>query len=356
MWVVNHRTLLPAEVPILRSLGWEVFVAKIVPDHDPGFRSSGVAYDYDADLSLPGTALQVLNRHDFYERSWSPTVTGIINTYFQAFVTQLTWYVTPLSEAARKFPGRIIVRAFGRETPRTYTEYATSELYPTLLSDVRSLGERFTFGQGYDNLAEIEAPELRDRARTIAVPLPASFFEHRDQWRGGGSHAVFLCPAIAPGTYYGDIYERIKHYFGGLPHVIFGRQNAEIPDPAVLPYLTDAELVELYRTAPVFCYPQTEPRHIHYSPLEAVVVGTPTLYLRGALMDTLLARADLPGACADAAEMAAKARRLIEGDVGLAEAIRATQGRVLDTFDADLARRQWASVLPDTDLPGTAGA
>jgi hypothetical protein len=128
--------------------------------------------------------------------------------------------------------------------------------------------------------------------------------------------------------------------------VIFGRQNIEIADPAVLPYLTDAELIELYRTAPVFCYPHTEPRHLHYSPLEAVILGTPTLYFRGALMDTLLGGADLPAACADTAEMAAKARRLIGGDAALAEAIRSTQGRVLDAFDTDLARRQWAAVLP----------
>ena len=147
------------------------------------------------------------------------------------------------------------------------------------------------------------------------------------------------------------IYEGIKRDFGDLPHVIFGRQNIEIADPAVLPYLTDAELIELYRTAPVFCYPHTEPRHLHYSPLEAVILGTPTLYLRGALMDTLLGGADLPAACADTAEMAAKARRLIGGDAALAEAIRSTQGRVLDAFDTDLARRQWAAALADTALP-----
>jgi hypothetical protein len=357
LWVVNHKTLLPAEVPILRSLGWEVFIPKVVPDHDPGFRSAAVAYDYDAGLGLPDTALQVLNRHDFYERSWSPTVAGIVNTQFQVVVTHLSYYVTPLAEAARKFPGRIIARAFGREAPRTYTEFATLRSCPTLLSDLKAVGERFTFGQGYDNLAEIEAPELRDRAHTITVPLPADIFRHRGRWRGGGPSAVFLCPSIAPGNYYGTIYEGIKRDFGGLPHVIFGRQNIELPDPAVLPYLTEAELVELYATAPVFCYPHTEPRHIHYSPLEAVVVGTPTLYLRGALMDMLAEGADLPAACADTAEMAAKARRLIEGDAGLAEAIRATQGRVLDAFDAGLARRQWAAALPDTALPGAvAGA
>lgn len=356
MWVVNHKTLLPAEVPILRSLGWEVFIPKIVPDHDPAFRSSSVVHDYDAELGLPKTALQVLNGHDFYERPWSPTVAGIVSTHFQAVVTHMTNYGASLSESARKFPGKIIARAFGREAPRTYTEFATSPRYPDMLSEIRAVGDRFVFGQGYANLADVEAPELRSRALTITVPLPPEFFKHSGQWRGGGTKAAFLCPSIAPDNYFGAIYRGIKRDFGDLPHVIFGRQYAEIADPAVLPYLSDAGLVELYRTAPVFCYPHTEPRHIHYSPLEAVVVGTPTLYLRGALMDMLMDGADLPGACADTAEMAAKARRLIEGDAGLADAIRATQGRVLDTFSADLARRQWDAALHGAPPPGGEGA
>jgi hypothetical protein len=348
MWVVNHRTLLPAEVPILRALGWEVFIPKVTPDHDPTFRSAFVTHDYDGTLGLPRTALEVLNRHDFYQRPWSPTVAGLIAEHFQVYVSQLSYYAAGLAEAARKFPGRIVVRVFGREAPRTYTELATTENYPSMLADLAAIGERFVFGQGYSNLAEIESPVLQRRAHTITVPLPASFFEHRDQWRGGGQHAVFLCPTIEKGGYYETVYEGIKRNFGDLPHVIFGRQSRTIADPAVLPYLTDDELVELYRTAPVFCYPQAEPRHIHYSPLEAVVVGTPTLYLRGALMDMLLGGADLPAACVDTAEMAAKARRLLGGDAELAGAIRATQGRVLGAFDPGLARRQWAAALADT--------
>ncbi len=147
---------------------------------------------------MPDTALQVINGHDFQQRPWSPTVAAIVNARFQAVMTHLSYYVAPLAEAARKFPGRIVARAFGREAPRTYIEFARSESRPTLLSDLRAAGERVVFGQGYDNLAEIEAPELRERAHTIAVPLPGDIFRHRDRWRGGGSRAVFLCPSIAP--------------------------------------------------------------------------------------------------------------------------------------------------------------
>lgn len=76
-----------------------------------------------------------------------------------------------------------------------------------------------------------------------------------------------------------------------------------------------------------------------------MVIGTPVLYCRGALIDTLAGRADLPGACATTEEMRAKASRLLAGDHPFAAAIRASQQQVVGTFSSDLAREQWAAVL-----------
>ncbi len=52
LWIVNHQTLMAAEVPILRSLGWEVFVPKLTPN-DPSYRSAGFSHEYDRALALP---------------------------------------------------------------------------------------------------------------------------------------------------------------------------------------------------------------------------------------------------------------------------------------------------------------
>ena len=104
LWIVNHETLMGAEVPILRSLGYEVFIPKLVPD-DPQYRSSAVSYEYDAGLRLAPATLAVLNRHRFYERPWPPTVASIVNDHFEILVTTVSHYTMPLSEAARKFHG-----------------------------------------------------------------------------------------------------------------------------------------------------------------------------------------------------------------------------------------------------------
>jgi hypothetical protein len=354
LWIVNHKTLLPAEVPILHELGWEVFVPKIVPDHDLHYRSAAATHEYDMSLTISPTALAVLNGQNFYERDWSPTVTGIINQNFQVVVATFSFYVTPLSEAARKFRGIVVARVFGREHPARYSDLPRVTRRPSLLQELAAIGNRFVFGQGYETLAEIEEEPLRSHAHTLTVPLPAHVFQHQGTWRGGGSDATFLCPGVTDGGYYQAIYERDKRDFGDLPHVFFGRQLGPVNDPAVLPYLTDSALLDLYAATPVFVYPSTEPRHVHYSPLEAMVVGAPVLYRRGALIDTL--GTNLPGACTDTAEMREKALRLLAGDRVLADTIRATQGRVLSTFDAKLARQQWAAVLADATVSAKATA
>ena len=346
LWIVNHRTLMAAEVPLLRSLGWEVFIPKLIPDHDPGYRSSAITHEYDAALRLPDTALRVMNAHNFYERVWSPTVEAIVGSYFDVLITNFTYYTTPLSESARKFPGRIVARAFGREHPRTYSEYIEYGRHKRLIQELVAAGDRFTFAQGYANLADNEVAELRRRAHTITLPLPEAARRRQDTWHGSGGDAVFLCPSIHNGPYYQAIYREIKRDFGDLPHVIFGRQDGVVDDPAVLPYMSDDDLFELYARAPVFVYPHTEPRHVHYSPLEAMTIGTPTLYMRGALIDLLAGHADLPGACATVAEMRAKTVALLSGDKPLADAIRSTQHRVLESFAPELARKQWLAVLP----------
>jgi len=243
-----------------------------------------------------------------------------------------------------KFQGLLIARAFGREHPLTYGEFREVVPHPSLLEDIRLLGRRFIFGQAYDNLAEVEEVPLRGRAHTITVPLPKFIFKHANTWTGTGSNAVFLCPSIGDNGYYKGIYQAIKRDFHDLPHVIFGSQIGPVRDPAVLPYLSDDALVDLYRSAPVFVYSSSEPRHLHYSPLEAMVVGAPVLYLNGGLIDRL-AGTKLPGACANVAEMKIKARSLIGGDRTLAGAIRSSQGCVLETFAPEVVKRQWAVAL-----------
>ena len=239
LWIVNHKLLIPAEVPLFRDLGYEVFIPKIIPSHAT-YRSGEVTWEHDATLTIPRSALDVLNAHEFYGpdyqgRQWSPTLRHIINTYFDVLITSMSAFVAPLRESVHWFRGLIIARAFGLVRTQTYAAQLEWLQMTPLLEEIARIGPRFVFAQGYANLAEIEPPALRNAAHAVALPLPPRIFDYEGSWRGIGDAAILLCPAIEAQGYYRDLYQSIKRDFGDLPHRIFGRQVEQIPDPCVLP-------------------------------------------------------------------------------------------------------------------------
>jgi hypothetical protein len=343
LWIVNHQTLLRSEVPLLRELGFGVFVPKRLPAVSD-YRSGAVDFSYDASLQLPAYALKVLNTHEFYEDPWGATLETILNRYFDGLITTLTAFTTPLFEAIRKFDGLIVARVFGREVPQSYSAFFASKEGTEVLDRIEAMGQRFVFGQGYNVLAEVEDRRLARRAYTIPVPAAGLVWARVREWRGGRPVVLLLCPDIRNGGYYEALYGWLKVVFGNLPHLIFGRQTVPVEDPAVLPWLTDGELLELYSQAAVFAYPSREPRHVHYSPVEAMIIGCPVLYMKGALLDRL-AGIPLPGCCNSDDEIVLKSRQLLSGDSNLAKEIQDSQRRVADLFHPDSAYREWSVVL-----------
>jgi hypothetical protein len=346
LWILNHKTLLPAEVPILRSLGFAVFIPKKLPN-TPDYASTIVDYSYDAELGLSDEALEVLNSHKFYEEPWSATLVKILNLYFDIVTTSV--YPLPLIETVRTFRGCVFVRVFGREKPARYTPFFENGTHPSMLEQIEAMGSRFVFAQGFDNLGQIEDVRLSRRARTIAVTLPDSIWHRKDTWMGGRPEILLHCPHIHT-AYYAHRYAELKEIFGGMEHVIFGPQDAPVDDPAVLPYLSDDDLLKLYTDTSVFAYLSVEPRHLHYSPIEAMIVGTPVLYRSGGMLDHLAAQ-PLPGRCGDIGEMREKARRLQMGDREFASMIRRSQAQIVAAFSTSVAKRQWADVLSEVSCP-----
>lgn len=339
LWVVNHKTLMDVEVPILNQAGFSVFIPKRVPD-DPGYRSAKIDYQYDAALQLPAEVRSILNSHAFYTAPWSATLTQILNRYFDGLITSVSAYTTPLFEAISKFDGLVVARVFGREDPARYTTFFGE----TWLEAVKGLGGRFVFGQGFSNLAQIEDGRLASRAVTLPLGVPPLVWSRQGSWKGKQPTLLALCPNILDSPYYGKIYKDLKAAFRDLPHLIMGRQNERPRDEAVLPYMTDGELLDLYARVAVFAYPSQEPRHVHYSPIEAMIIGCPVLYRSGGLLDTLAGR-PLPGACRDVDEMKAKAAALIAGAPDLRDQILATQHLIVETFSTATSSKAWEGLL-----------
>lgn len=339
LWALNHRTLMPDEVGLLRGLGWAVYTPRVLPR---GEQSTKVEDWPDETLGVPDEALAVLNAHPFYERNWSPTLAYVINRFFDVVVS--AYYPSCYVSAVRLFRGMVIGRVFGRESVRSYSELAASWGVPGLEEAEAAMGDRLVFGPSADGIADNEPPAVAARAVTLPLPPPGWALRAAGTWTGEERRLQFLCPLIATHPYYGALYRTIKANFGDLPHVIFGKQSAPVEDPCVLPMLSEDDLLDLYARSRAFLYLSREPRHLHYSPLEAMVVGAPVLYLRGSRLD-IEAGTDLPGACGDLAEMRAKARDLLDDGGSLAREVRDGQKLILSRYSAEAARDAWRSVL-----------
>jgi hypothetical protein len=284
LWLLNHKTLMPYEVPLLLSLGFEVFTPKVIPE-EADFRSGSVTFDYDASLTIPPDALRRLNEFDFYTTEWSADITAIVNRYFGTVYT--IPYSIQVREVVRKFEGQVMFRAFGMANTRIYERGLAALFDDWIFAEIYALGDRFWFAQGYEQLAEVEPPLIANRAIFLPVGVPKSFWKTENTWTGIDRRILFACSNCVTNTYYRNVYETFKREFGHLPHVIVGAQDVPVDDPNVLGFVSDEEMTRLYRECAVLYYHSTEMRHVHYSPVEAAISGMPVVYFEQSLLGTL---------------------------------------------------------------------
>ena len=335
--LMYHGTLQRAEVPILEALGFEIFI--------PSGLDRGVAVPRNTErLTIDNHSLCVLEKQHFYEDAWTPTLSKIINSEFDVIMTPV--YQVPLLQALTHFEGPVIARVFGRDGQATYAEmfehYGCDHL-------IKSNLNRFMFGQAYSNIAANEPAFLRKTSQTIGCSIPKTTWDKRDTWVRRRDDILFLCPRFETVPYYRDRYIEFKAHFGSMAHSIVGGQDRPSKDPTVLGWLSDEELFAQFASSAAFVYTSPEPRHLHYSPVEAMIVGAPVLYLRGTMLSTL-AGASLAGECASLQDMREKAERLVSGDTPLQEAVIAGQPRILSWFTDEVIREQWRVALTRLQL------
>lgn len=337
LWLYNHSTLMKSEVAILRELGYEVYVPKVIP-----FDVS-VAVDWEADklLTIPSDAIETLNRVDFYTQQIPAEAMDVMNRYFDMAIFGI--FVEPLKSLVLHYKGILIFHPFGLEDGMSYSKVLELNTGMWLLKKIEEIGNRFWFGQSYENLMEIECEFFKKR--TIYLPIGMLDTEIVDKWHGSAKKVLFICPRIQINPYYEEIYKQFKNDFKDIPHSIGGAQPIPVEgDKTILGYLPQKEYEDLYPSHSVMFYHSVNKRHIHYHPFEAVKCGLPLVYMGGGLMDKLGGR-NLPGRCETLKEAQNKCKRIIKGDKRLAEKIRKAQGVLLEKMSYNYCMEQWKEAL-----------
>lgn len=344
LWLLNHKTLMPYEAQLLSELGYEVFTPKIIPNA-PDFRSGTVDFGFDSTLTIPQHVLSKLNQFNFYETVWPPEIVSLLNRYFG------TIYVIPhglqAKEAIQKFAGQIMLRAFGLDNSRPYAHFLKLVYGSEILADIAALGDRFWFAQGYEQLVECEPPLIADRAIYLPIGVPASFGKTANSYTGVEKRVLFVCPNCVANPYYAAIYAKFKEDIGDLPHVIVGAQDVPVDDPHMLGFVSNEELIRLYQDSAVLYYHSTEPRHVHYSPIEAAINGMPVVYFAESLLGRMTPEIRL-GRCASLDEARRCIERILVGDRAYSDALRNQQRTMTRKFSDEYCKAVWKRNLQES--------
>lgn len=333
LWLFNHCTLIKSEVPILKELGYEVFIPKI-PPFDV---SIAVDWSEDDNLTIPKDKLDILNRTDFYDSRIPRESMEIMNEYFDTVIFGM--FLEPFKSLILNFKGRLIFHPFGISNDMSYTNIILSFGGVWLLRKIEEVGNRFWFGQSYENLYEIECDFLKKRA--INLPIGMKDISIKDRWEGSKKKVLFVCPRIKINSYYYSIYKQFKEDFKGFNYSIGGVQPIEVSDdPNVVGYLPDEEYEAFYPSHSCMFYHSQEKRHIHYHPFEAIKCGLPLIFMAGGLLD-ILGGSNLPGRCKTIKEARKKCKRIIDGDIKFANKVRKSQSILLEAMSYEKCRNKW---------------
>jgi hypothetical protein len=196
--------------------------------------------------------------------------------------------------------------------------------YPKKIKYLFSYQEIITFEKKFNTF-------FNDQ-NTFHVPLGLSdkfFTQYESTYTPQNTKFIFVCSKIKMCQYYTKIYEQFKRDLKGYDFTILGKNNELVKktDPQIANDLSDRDYYQTMSTHLAMYYHGTEPRHVHYHPLEAIVIGLPVIFYAQSLLASAYL-ANSPGECHSIGEVTSKLTRLKNGDTIFRDQIITFQNKI----------------------------
>jgi hypothetical protein len=141
----------------------------------------------------------------------------------------------------------------------------------------------------------------------------------------------FVCSKINQCPYYTKVYnEFVKNIGKKYEYILLGKHNERLIDANKFNNLSDDEYFNKMSECKLMYYHSMEPRHLHYHPVEALIIGLPVLFHKESLLNGFLM--DSPGKCNDIDEVHAKIDRILNNDVKFINQIKKEQQMIVSKF------------------------
>lgn len=323
------------ELPILRRLGFEIFTMK---RFDPAHRSAYSDNEYDKTLTIPDYVVSYLNTVNFVDSEWPDLAIHYLNKYFDyVFVIQAS---LPVYQSVARFNGHVLIRLAGLDLPKTYTNIWQMD-NPDILPMIYRNQRHVWMSVQYENLCEVEDPIFTEQSLFMPLGIPSFFKRVAGSWRPEGAHRPII--SVLPwlhSPYYAKKFDRAKFIVKHRNLRILGAQKMAYSDPRVVGFLDNDRYVAEFQNSAAMLYDSHEPRHVHYPPIEAAVIGLPVVFFRESLLGYLY-KGFSPAAYDTVDEARDKLDRLIAGDIGFIREIQVSQQLLLQSFADEFVLDRW---------------
>ena len=334
LYLVNHKTLTDFEVSILIEKDYGVYIPKI-------YSSINRVHSINEKTDTNNDSLQhfkiedflYLNKVDFFDpASFSdPRLLEVINRNFNTIFITAVLMGNIVNLFSQHFNGRIFFRFFGCVGDTSYVDnLSRNGLF------LEKLSQRVQYIFSYQEIIDFEASKntFFNPMNSYFIPLGISdhfFTSYENSFHPIHNHFLIIISNVDILDYYYKAYQNFDKLCKHFNFLILGKNNDIIQqnDERFRNQLKDEEYYNTMRQSMGLYYQHREPRHLHYHPLEAIIIGIPVLFYHDSLLSTSYLKGS-PGECLDEKEVLCKLNLLRDGDTLFRESILQFQEPVKD--------------------------
>ena len=336
LYLLSHKTLTDFEIPILRHSGHHCYIPKTFNSLSAvNSINYATPFECDKQLNISQEDLALLNDTDFFNENtvFSAQHLRIINENFVCiFLTPLTPNRI-LAQLVEHFSGNIYFRFFGLDGTKTYQAIMKTRYAPTVYKSPK-IKYIFSYKEIMDFEFGRRDNDMFDVSNSCYIPLglPDVVVDRiRQTYNPVHNNIAFVCSRTdeGMGSYYGRVYTTFMREFQGFPYTIFGKNNNNISHlPHIQNNLSDKEYYSQISNCKCLFYHGVEERHLHYHPLEAMVIGMPVVFFEQSLLSSYLHNSE--GMCKTYKEARGIIHNILNNDERLIHSILTSQHQVVD--------------------------
>jgi hypothetical protein len=345
LYVLGHKTLTDFEVPILIEQHQGVLICK---NHNSLAKTESLfndVYKYDYSLqNISEEELNKINKIDWYSnKKVSNEIIDILNHKFKCIFITLLTNGELLNQLISNYKGKIYYRLFGLG--------GNNSSYKPLLDMNKSINIKYIFS--YQEIYNFEISlnsnnNFFNSNNSYVIPLgvPDNIFNYENIYNPLKNKLCFVCSKIRTCPYYTNVYnEFITNVGKKYNYILLGKNNENINDANKMNNLNDDDYYKTMSQCKLLYYHSKERRHLHYHPLEAIVIGIPVIFYEESLLNSYLNNS--PGKCKTIEDVCSKINRIFSNDIEFINKIILEQNKVIPLLKRENNINIFSNLLDD---------